>query len=159
MVPMHELPIVELWTLLKAGDVDELTLLQLDVARFLELQRLARAEGVIPLRTWEAVPGEPTRRQLPVGMPLCAVGHAPDGEPVLMWLPHNGRDLPRPPRGQPGAPRKLTDDVLRRHVRAHPRDDPRVSLRQRARLLTAELGLQHAPLHRSTIARRLRALT
>jgi hypothetical protein len=157
MVPMHELPVDELWQLLKAGDVDVLCLLRLDVARFLELQRLARAEGVIPAQTWEAVPGEPGRRQLRVGETVVAVGHTPDGEPVLFAFPHNGRDLPRPPRGRAGRPQTLTDAVLRDHLRRHPEE---LSLAQRARLLTRELGRpQDAPLHRSTIARRLRDLT
>lgn len=59
MLPIHELPIDELWQFVSVqfDKHDGLwDLLRLDVARFLELQRLARATGKIPKGSaWEPV--------------------------------------------------------------------------------------------------------
>ena len=143
MRPIQELPIEDLWRFvcLQFGE-DRLlwALLRLDVAQFLELQRLAQAEGkILAGPTWQPNPNYPSnyRRYDRPGDWLAMAGSeydlpenwpAPEvaeGDKVIVFLPCNGR-LSEPPRPRSGSPGRrgssLTTccDATSRSTRASP---------------------------------------
>ena len=147
---IRELSLKDLWSLLQQDHLSSWDLLQCDVRQFLALQKKARAEGKIPAGpTWDRV--SPDEWRLRPGQRMMIVR---DGK-IVVELPSNSRESrDARSRRRPGRQQKLTNDVLKKHIADH----PDLTHAQRAISLTRELGLQKAPLHRQTIARRVREL-